>query len=106
MVLTAIGTAVAVVYLPSLLAAVWLGIRAGDPLELAAAVLLGTTQRLVEGISFWRVLTNVVDLIAAGLSAPVGLAFLAGACALSAAAFRLLQGLLVSERSAGYANLS
>ena len=104
--LAVIGTAVAVLYLPSLLAALWVGIRASSPLELASAVFLGATQRLVEGVSIWRALTNVVELIASALSAPGALAVLGGACVLSAAAFKLLQGLLVSERSTGYANLA
>lgn len=104
-VLASAGTLVAVLYLPSLLNALWLGIQAWNPLELAAAVMLSATQRLAEGVSFWRVLTNVVALIADALSSPAALATLAAACALSAAAIRLLQGLLVSERSAGYANL-
>ena len=95
--------AVAVVYLPSLLAAVWVGIQAWNPLEVASALLLGATQRLVEGVTLWRVLTQIGELLARILESPKVLVILVGACLLSAGAFRLLQGLIVPERSRGHA---
>ncbi len=101
--LAGLGMAVAVVYLPSLLAAVWVGIQAWNPLEVASALLLGATQRLVEGVTLWRALTQIGELLARILESPRVLALLVGACLLSAGAFRLLQGLIVPERSRGHA---
>ena len=100
-----LGTALAFVYLPSLVAAIWVGVKAGRPVELAGALLVGLSQRLIEGVSTWRALVDVAELVTAAFSAPQVLAVLAGACLLSAGAFRLLQGLLVPARSTNYANL-
>lgn len=82
-------------YLPSLLGIV----HPGRIAEIGVTVLVGFIERLSFGLVFWRILNDVGAVLASALSSPAFMAAAVLSVALSVSAFRLLHGLVVSERS-------
>ncbi len=114
--LCASASAVAVAWLASWIGSFLAGFRPGAMGEIAAglasfgewlvatgaAALVAGGQALARGLRVWEVLAHVGDLVSEVVSSPPLLAALLGATLLSLAAFKVLHGLLVPERSNGY----
>lgn len=94
--------ALAVVWLPGLLGSLWTGLGPGKAIELGAGVLVSLTERLAEGIAVWGTLTGVARVVSSSVASPAVLAAIAAAGLIGVIAFRLLHGLLVSEKDAHY----
>lgn len=85
-------------YLPSLLGIV----HPGRVAEIGVTALVGFIERLSFGLVFWRILSDVGAVLASAVSSPAFMAAAALSIVLSVSAFRLLHGLVVSERSSYY----
>ncbi|MDX1501667.1 MAG: hypothetical protein R3325_04835 [Thermoanaerobaculia bacterium] len=97
--------ATALALLPTLLSALAALVRTGKPLELAAAALAAGIQRIGESLALWETLAGVSGAVGSALASPLILAILALCAAVSLLAFKLLESLLVSDRSTYYAEL-
>ncbi len=91
------------VLLPGTLATVAGLLAAVSWTEVALAGLVGLVQRVGEGLAVWRALSDVGGILAEALYSPKVLAVLTCSALLSAAAFRMLYGLMMQERRSRYA---
>lgn len=73
------------------------------PLELALGLLTGLAQRVGEGLAAWRALSEVGRLLSEIVASPPVLAALTAGLVASVGAFRLLQKMILPERSSRYA---
>ena len=91
---------VALLFVPSVLSAVWLVASSLDPLQLGADLLASGVARVAESVAVWEALAGVAGAVGGALSSPRLLAILVAAALISLTAFGVLQSLLLSNRSA------
>lgn len=92
-------TAVALAFAPAVLAALGAAIRPVLLVRFAAGTLAAGIQRLAEGFTVWETLARISSAVGGALDSPVMMATLTLCALISLGAFRLLKGLMVSERS-------
>lgn len=89
--------------MPRLLGALWIGLGPGRAIDLTAGFLVGLTARLAESVLVWGALSGAARIVFESVSSPQMMTAIAAAALVSAAALRLLHGLLLSERNSRYA---
>lgn len=92
--------------LPRMLGALWAGLGPGKLIDLVAGAVVSLSARLAEGVTVWSTLSGVARTVSESLASPSMMAAVATAALVSAVAFRLLHGLLISERNTRYAQPS
>lgn len=92
----------AVMWLPGFLGSLWSGLGPGKAIEVGAGVLVALTERLAEGIAVWGTLSGVARVVSTNVASPAVLSAVAAAALIGVIAFRLLHGLLVTEKDARY----
>jgi len=92
-------SALAVAFVPGLLMVLGTAVRPALVVRFVAAALAAGIQRLAESFTTWETLVRVSQAVGAALDSPWILTTLTLCALISLAAFRLLQGLMVSERS-------
>lgn len=73
------------------------------PIQLGLGLVTGVAQRFGEGVAAWRALSEAGRLLSDLAASPPVLAALTLGLLASAGAFRLLQRMVLAERSSGYA---
>ncbi len=96
-------TALAAGTLPPVVAVLFTGLGPGAMVDVGAGVLVDLSARLAEGVAFWGALSGVARAVSVSLASPAMLAALAASALISAAALRLLHGLMLPERNARHA---
>jgi hypothetical protein len=94
---------VALVFLPSLGEAFWVALRSGAFFQIGVAAFVGLVGEVAEGVAVLETLSGVIRAVAGEFASPLVLAALAASAAVSLAAFRLLQGLMVSQEGGHHA---
>jgi hypothetical protein len=94
--------ALSLLMLPSVLPAVLGIVNPGKLAEFGLAAVVGGIQRLGVGLVVWRGFSSVGEVLSSVVSTPRVLAALGGSALLSIGAFRVLQGLILYERSSHY----
>jgi hypothetical protein len=74
----------------------------GLVLEVGVEALVGLLQRLGDGLTYWRAMTQVSEVFSSLVTTPPLFAALVAGILLSIGAFRLLYGLMIPERSIRY----
>ncbi len=92
-------SAVSIFYLPSILAALSATVRARGLIELGAGLLVELSQRVAAGFAFWDALRLAGRVLSEAAATPAVMTTLTLAVLVSAGAFRLLQELVIPERS-------
>ncbi len=92
-------SAVSIFYVPSVLSAISATVRARGLVDLAAGLLVELSQRVAASFAVWDALRLAGRVIAEAAATPGVMATLALAALVSAGAFRLLQELVIPERS-------
>ncbi len=92
-------SAVSIFYLPSVLAALSATLRPHGLVDLAVGLLVEVSQRVAAGFAVWDALHLAGRVLAEAASTPAVMASLALAALVSAGAFRVLQELVIPERS-------
>jgi len=95
--------ACAATFVPSIAQAVWVGLEAGTWLDLGMAAFLGLVSGLVQGVALIGTLIGTLRTVGGAFASPTVLAMIATSAFLSLLAFRVLQGLMVSQRSTHHA---
>ena len=95
--------ATALGFLPTVVAGAGALARTGKPVELAVAGLAAAIERIGESLFLFDAVARVGSIVGSALASPAVLVILALCAAVSLVAFRLLEGLLVSDRSVYYA---
>lgn len=93
----------AATFLPSVAQAAWVGLRSGKALELAIAFFVQLTEGLAQGLALIGTLIGTVRTVGGAFASPAVLAMIAASAVSSLLAFRVLQSLMVSQRSTYHA---
>lgn len=93
----------ALLFVPSVTAAAWVGVRSGKLLELAIFGFVSVVEALTQGLAVIGALIGAGRAIGSGFASPMVLAMMASSALLSLLAFRFLQALMASQRSSHHA---
>jgi hypothetical protein len=93
----------ALLFVPSVTAVAWVGVRSGKLLELAVFGFVSLVEALTQGLTVIGALIGAGRAIGAGFASPMVLAMMASSALLSLLAFRFLQALMVTQRSSHHA---
>jgi hypothetical protein len=93
----------AVLFVPSVTAAAWVGVRSGKLLELVVAGFVSLVEALNQGLTVIGALAGAGRAVGAGFASPLVLAMMASSALLSLLAFRFLQALMATQRSSHHA---
>jgi hypothetical protein len=92
--------ALAVIWLPGVLAELGSTFGSGLLISFLTGVLVSATKLLSQGVVVWETLTGLARAVSASLASPTVFAAMATTILVSAIALRLLHDLLVSDRNA------
>lgn len=93
----------ALTFVPSIAQAVWVGLGSGTWLDLGMAAFLGLVAGLVQAVALIGTLIGTLHTVGGAFASPTVLAMMAASAFLSLLAFRILQGLMASQRSTHHA---
>ncbi len=94
---------VAVLLLPPTVVPLAGSLEIGSVLEGAATAVAGAGRRFAVGVTVWRAVSDAGILLAEALTSPAVLVTLATSLVLSTGLFRLLSGLMLTERNRRHA---